>query len=202
MTRYPKHDAALASAIADIGEHERPLGSNSGPRVKTYQAACWGNGTGWPWCVAFWLYHTLAAGLDMPYRGAGAYALFDWAKAHGWNRPLGEAIAGDAVVFNIGAGHVGMFKELRGQTVITVDGNTSDRVQQVTRPVGLVRGVVHVPEEPVPVPKPKGPVFEVVSSESGHKVVRFVGRDTTIGKKLPKFLKRHGAVTVRRRKRG
>jgi len=88
---FPKHAKALRSALQDIGVKEQPNGSNSGPRIVTYQRATWLPGTGWPWCVAFCLYHLQkAGGFILPYRGAGAYAYLDWARANGWAVPAGR----------------------------------------------------------------------------------------------------------------
>ena len=108
---FPKHAKALRSALQDIGVKEQPNGSNSGPRIVTYQRATWLPGTGWPWCVAFCLYHLQkSGGFILPYRGAGAYAYLDWARANGWAVPAGRAVPGDMVVFNIGAGHMAMLE--------------------------------------------------------------------------------------------
>lgn len=203
MSRYPKHDKAVKSALADVGVAEQPRGSNRGPRVQTYQNATWLGGTGWPWCVAFWLYHTVAAGLEMPWKGAGSYALHDWARKQGWTVPAGEAMPGDAVVFNIGAGHVGMLAAtVKDGVVQTVDGNVSDQVDVRSRPLRTVRGFVHVPETPVPiVPKPKPPTFEVVGSVSGHRKIVFSGSRAGVGRWIARtpIHKRYGGVTVRRK---
>ena len=210
MSDYPKHDKAVDSALHDLGVHEQPMGSNRGPRVQVYQHATWLGGSGFPWCVAAWLYWTLHAGLNMPYHGAGAYALLDWARKVGWDVPLNRAMPGDAVIFNVGSGHCAMFLSLHGSTVKTVDGNVSDSVALRERPVSLVRGCVHVPEAPQTraapartqtTPAAKAPTFEVVSSESGHKRVIFNGKASTIGQKLPRFLRKNPSITVRRRKR-
>lgn len=201
MSTFPKHEAALRSALADVGVHESPMGSNRGLRVQTYQRATWLPGTGWPWCVAAWLYWTLGAGLQMPYKGAGSYALHDWAVKNGWRVPVHEAQPGDACVFNIGAGHVGMVIEVTSTSVKTVDGNVSDSVGLRERPFSLVRGCVHVPEAPVHLPPAKPGAFEVVTSISGHSRVIFNGKASTIGEKLPRFLQKYPSITVRRRKR-
>lgn len=200
---YPKHEKAVGSALADVGVHEQPMGSNRGPRVQVYQHATWLGGTGWPWCVAFLQYQWKQAGFVMPWRGAGAYALLDWAKTVGWAVPKGLAQPGDAVVFNIGSGHAGMLREkITGTTVKTVDGNVSDRVDIRERPLSLVRGFVHIPEQPVmPPPTPPVPIYEVVRSASGHQVVIFNGKLSTIGQKLPRFLQRNPSITIRRKKR-
>jgi len=198
---FPKHAKALRSALQDIGVKEQPNGSNSGPRIVTYQRATWLPGTGWTWCVAFCLYHLQkAGGFILPYRGAGAYAYLDWARANGWAVPAGRAVPGDMVVFNIGAGHMAMLEKIAGGEVHTVDGNVSNQVARRVRPLGKVRGFVHVPEKEHTLPPAKPPVFEVVTSASGHKVV-YVSGARAVGRKLAEILRRHPeGVTIRRKK--
>lgn len=48
-----KGDAVVKVALAEVGVTEVPMGSNTGPRVRQYQAATDLGGTGWPWCSAF-----------------------------------------------------------------------------------------------------------------------------------------------------
>lgn len=203
---YPKHAKALARARADLkaGVKEVPLtvpSSNTGPRVREMQAHTWLGGTGWPWCVAACITWAEEAGFVLPYQGAGAYAYLDWAKQNGWTCTLGQAVPGDFIVFNIGAGHIAMLATPVGgvSQVHTIDGNSSDRVKENLRSVKLVRGVVHLPEKHT-VPKAKPPLFEVVTSENGHRVL-YVSTASRVGKKLPAILARHARVTIRRRKR-
>jgi len=49
---------AVRIAFTQEGVKEHPAGSNSGPRVREYQASTSLGGTGWPWCAAFccWVY--------------------------------------------------------------------------------------------------------------------------------------------------
>src|SRR3990167_5113278 len=96
----PKHDATLAWAKTHLGEHEVPwpvpvgqAGSNTGPFVKSCQAATWLDGTGWPWCIPFIVKGWAVAGFKLPYLGAGAYAMLDWYREHEPTRvvPLKDA---------------------------------------------------------------------------------------------------------------
>lgn len=199
-----KHARAieLARREAQHGVHEQPLGSNNGDEVRRYQAATWltpprPGATGWPWCVAFWQWCSREAGLAMPYKGAGAYALLDWAKKQGWTTRT--PVPGDAVVFGIGAGHVGVYDHADQQLVHTIDGNWTDRVVAVAHPAPKVRGYVHIPEaaEPRPV---KPPRFEVVSSASGHEKILYVSGARAVARKLPELLNRYGGLTIRRRR--
>lgn len=204
MATFPRHAAALASARKDIGTAEQPPGSNTGPRVRTYQQATWLRGTGWPWCVAFCVYHWKSAGFILPYLGAGAYAFLDWARAHGWTCKITDAVPGDGVVFNVGSGHMAMLARRVSpgdRTIHTVDGNVSNRVDVRERDLRLVRGIVHIPEKAAPRPPEKPPVFEVVTSASGQKVV-YVSGARAVGRKLGEILKKYPAgVTIRRRRK-
>lgn len=201
LAKFPRHEAELASALKDVGVREQPTGSNTGPRVRVYQAATWLGGTGWPWCAAFCCYQAEQAGFALPYKGAGAYAWLDWARGAGWDTTA--PIPGDWVVWDIGAGHISILREpIKDGYVDTVDGNASDSVMLCSRPFSLVRGFIHLPEKEATLPPPaKPPMFEVVTSESGHRVI-YVSGASAIGKRLPRFLKRHPrGLTIRRRKK-
>lgn len=202
--RYPKHGKAVQQAKNDLanGVRERPMGSNTNGRVRVMQKNTWLGGTGWPWCVAACITWALEAGFKLPYKGAGAYAYLDWARQHGWTCQLGQAVPGDFVVWNIGAGHMSMLVEKyrAGEPVHTIDGNSSDRVKENWRQSSLVRGIVHLPEDPAKLPPAKPPLFEVVTSESGHKVI-YTSTASRIGKKLPQLLAKHAKLTVRRKKK-
>lgn len=204
MANLPAHGKALAWAEKQLGEREHPDGSNTGPFVVSCQRATWLPGTRWPWCVAFWQKAWKEAGRPLPWLGAGAYALLSWARKEGWAVDLDRAVPGDAVVFNIGSGHCAMLARPYKQTkpnVETVDGNVSDMVARRTRPAALVRGCVHVPEHPQPKPPPRKPLFEIVTSESGHAKVVYVAPKRAVAKKLAKVFNKHGGLTVRRHKR-
>ena len=201
---YPKHKKALAGARADLkhGVREHPLGSNTNGRVRVMQSHTWLGGTGWPWCVAAWVTWAEEAGFILPYQGAGAYAFGDWARRAGWTCKLADAIPGDGIVLRIGAGHMGLLEDyfpVSGK-LTTIDGNSSHRVKRNTYHRSQVYAVVHVPEKPAVLPKAKPPLFEVVTSESGHKVI-YVSTASRVGKRLPKILQKYAKVTVRRRKR-
>lgn len=198
------HAKALAWVTGNIGQHEVPMGSNRGPFVQSCQAATWLKGTGWPWCVACWIKAWTVAGYKLPYLGAGAYQMFDWYKANlpAWVVPIERAKPGAACIWNEGAGHCSMLKSYDAKTrlVTTVDGNVSDSVAIRTRPVSMLRGVIDPPEHAPPPPvKAKPPVFEVVTSAAGHKVI-YVSGVKAISNKLPQILKRYGkGIIIRRR---
>ncbi len=205
MTEKQRRAKVVNVARGELGVRERPDGSNTGPEIVGYQRATFLGGTGWPWCVAFWQWVCQEAGAPFPYRGAGAYNLLDWARAHG--RATSSPEAGDAVIFNTGAGHLGVFVKFDDDgNVITIDGNVSNMVAQKTRPRSLVRGYVSVelPKADKPPVKPAGPkVFEVVTSESGTEKVVAVGDRFRVAKllagKSAYWLKRYGRFRVRPR---
>lgn len=205
MARTGKqHHRLLAIARGELrkGVKEVPDGSNTGPDVLKYQRATWLSGTHWPWCVAFWQWCNREAGIDVPWKGAGAYAALDWAKSVHLAIPLSRAGVGDALVLNIGAGHMAIITADAPftNTVPTINGNVSDRVIEKDWPVSLVRGCIHIPESHN-TPKPTSPIFEVVTSVSGHAKVVFSGRRNAVASQLGKLFNKYGGITVRRRSR-
>jgi hypothetical protein len=202
-----QHGAALRWALSKVGQHEIPTGSNTGPFVVECQRATWLVGTNWPWCVAFfqaaWRY---GASRALPWLGAGAYAFLTWAQSAGWAVAIEHAVPGDAIVWNVGAGHCSMLVKPYAETkpyVVTVDGNVGDSVRVCKRSVGLVRGAIHLPEQAPATkqPKPKPDAFEVVTSHSGHSQVVYASGSKAIARKLPAILRRHRTITIRPRRK-
>lgn len=207
-SKYPLHDKALHAAIGELGVTEHPMGSNSGQRVREYQAATFLGGTGWPWCSGFCCWSWERAGRPLPYKTASAYGMLNWARGAGWVRPSSALVPGDLVVFNIGAGHIAMFERWDGSTIHTVDGNHMNAVGRAARSHSLVAGGIHIPEAayvpPKPVPKP---YWVIATSESGHRVLvfsQFATEKTVLGL-LPKLLAKygkHGITVTRGKERG
>lgn len=216
MSQYPKHDAVVAWMKAMVGHvREAPMGSNRGGVQRTnptggveyFQSFDFLPGGGYPWCVSTVQAAWAVGGKNpLPYKTAGAYDLARWAASVGWARPSRECIPGDIIVFNIGAGHVGILLEQKGDYVVTIDGNTSDQVAVRTRPRSQVRCGVHVPEKAVPLP-PKlvpQPYWVIATSENGHRkllLTRFATQ-AKIGKLLPPLIKKWGTngITIKRSK--
>lgn len=200
-----EHQAALAWLKKHVGEHEQPMGSNRGAFVQLCQAATWLAGSGWPWCVATWVKAWTVAGYKLPYKGAGAYVMLDWYRknAPAWVVPLSKAKPGAAVILNIGSGHLATLAEkyVSGGSIKTIDGNWGDKVEATTHQVSEIRGVIDPPEKAPPMPPAKPPVWEVVTSASGHKKLVFASGAKGVGRKLPQLLNRFGGVTIQRRKR-
>lgn len=202
-----QHEKALAWARSKVGQTEHPPGSNRGRFVQACQAATWLGGTSWPWCVSFWVKAWTEAGRKLPYRGAGAYEFLRWHRQHlpGWVVPLERAKPGAAVIWNIGSGHQSMldkpFKDTK-PNVHTVDGNVSDQVKRCVRHHSHVRGVVDPPKDIGVVKPAKQPRYEIVTSESGHTVLVVSARPLKqLQKFLPRVMRNHVQVTIRRRKK-
>lgn len=199
-------ERALRVAVAELGVREIPDGSNSGPRVRQYQAATWLPGTGWPWCAAFvnWAYRQ--AGYVLPDRSAGAWDLVDRAVRNGWavTVPPSGVRPGDIVAWRTGSGHVSLAERYDPATGLlhTVDGNVSNMVARRARPVSQVYRAVRVKADPGVPPRPsRRPVWEVVRGENDRARVVFTSRslEATLGK-AGQLLSR-GAAGVKIRKR-
>src|SRR3990167_6032936 len=76
-------EKALRIAIGELGVKEHPAGSNSGPRVREYQASTSLGGTGWPWCMAFVCWAYKQAGHPLPYSSASVGQFLNWAGGVG-----------------------------------------------------------------------------------------------------------------------
>ena len=195
-----EHGRALAWARAQLGRHEIPIGSNSGPFVRLCQRATWLPGTGWPWCVAFYMAAWRYGAKVTPWwLGAGAYAFLDAARKSGHAVSLVDAEPGDAVIFNLGAGHCAMLEEKYDGSggVRTIDGNWANSVMRVEHPASEVRGCVCVTEVVQIGASPARPrMFEVATSASGERKVVYVSGTKAIARKLAALLKRFPRITI------
>ncbi len=113
---------------------EYPPGSNSGPRVREYQAATNLGGTGWPWCAAFVCWCYKQAGKALPYPTASVGLFEAWAVKQGdmVKRPF----RGDIVCYRFDADnwpdHMGIVERVlalprfgKPWLVRTIEGNTA-----------------------------------------------------------------------------
>lgn len=197
------HARALAWARAQVGRREIPDGSNSGPFVRLCQRATWLPGTGWAWCVAFfiaaWRY---GAHVKLWWLGAGAYAFLTAARKAGYETTLEHAVPGDAVIFNDGAGHCAMLAERYdgGEWVRTIDGNWNNAVELVTHPAADVRGCIHIPYANERKPRPARPrMFEVATSAAGHRQVVYVSSSQAIARRIAAILDHFPRVSIQLR---
>jgi hypothetical protein len=202
-TLFPKHQSALVAARTELGVREVPMGSNTGSRVRQYQATTFLGGSGWPWCAAFCCFVWRKAGKELPYRTASAYGMLNWAQGAGWAKSSKDLTPGDMVVFNVGSGHIAIFERWEGDTICTIDGNHNNMVARAKRPHSVVAGGIHVPEIGTPVHVPK-PYWVIAASENGHRVLvfsKFATEKTVLGL-LPRLFAKYGraGITIKRGK--
>jgi len=144
-------------ALQEIGVRETPTNSNSGPRVRQYQAATWLDGSGWPWCAAFVCWLCREAGMpDSPRpQTAGAWDFETWARLRDDVAQLlkpgtDQILAGDILVLKIS--HIGLAADDEdGWSVRTIEGNTDASgsregggVYARTRRVAGIRSIIRL----------------------------------------------------------
>ena len=128
----------LRAAMAEIGVHEDPPRSNTSPRIVIYTGGARNDdGSYPPWCAFFvsWVWARADGGSPFGVL-ASAYKLSEWGKAHG--KIVTAPKAGDIFVkmrdkFH---GHVGLVAcVLDPSRIATIEGNSSDSVRGLIRPV-------------------------------------------------------------------
>ena len=122
-------DKSLQIAIGQLGQQEKPLGSNWGEPVKSYLKSV---GIGFPasWCMAFgyWCFREAAVQLSVPnplVKTGGVLAA--WNKADRKYR-VTVPEAGDIFImdFGKGLGHTGIVERVDGNHIHTIEGNSND----------------------------------------------------------------------------
>ena len=142
MSTYLLRKQLLTIAENEIGVTE--VGdSNSGKRVREYQASTNLEGTGWPWCAAFVCWCIREWGKDSNVRDAlkltkegfeewrpktaAAFGFHAWGKKNGLlvmdDSQSNILHTGDIMTFDMS--HVGFVNDDKGTKVYTVEGNTS-----------------------------------------------------------------------------
>ena len=151
---------ALKFAQGEVGVKESPAGSNSGPRVREYQAASAIGGTGWPWCGAFTNWCYARAGRPLKgFNNAYVPSYVDAARKsdHGLRLVSAEnAKPGDLVCFDWGgdgtSDHIGIletkvtkggFRAIEGNTSFGNDSN-GGQVMRRDRRVSQVQCFIRV----------------------------------------------------------
>lgn len=143
MSTYAIRRKLIEIARREVGTVEVPKDSNTGPRVKQYQAATNLGGTGWPYCAAFvcwcvreWLklpevlaafkFTRTQAEAWRP-KTAAAYGFHQWAadkRLLVMNSNPGNVLhTGDIMTFEH-ISHVGLVANDEDSLVFTVEGNT------------------------------------------------------------------------------
>lgn len=122
----------LAIANKEIGVTEYPPNSNCVKYNDWYYGKKGISGAAYPWCCAFisWLFRSEPT---LVKRTASCSDMLNWFKARG--QIVAKPQAGDIVFFKWGNGskpadHIGIVKAISGNTVITIEGNTSITNQQ------------------------------------------------------------------------
>ncbi|WP_286851674.1 MULTISPECIES: CHAP domain-containing protein [Sphingobacterium] len=132
-------------AANEIGVRETG-GENKGPEISKYLAYV-GLDEGYEWCAAFasWCYGQ--AGLSIP-RSAWSPALFPKARCY----TKVQFLKGDvrqADLFAIYSSqlkrihHVGLVKVIKGSLLISVEGNSHDRVESRRRPLATIYAIAN-----------------------------------------------------------
>jgi len=120
---------ALQIAVGQLGQQEKPLGSNWGEPVKAYLKSV---GIGFPasWCMAFvyWCFREAAVQLSVPnplVKTGGVLAA--WNKADRKYRVTVPEV-GDIFImdFGKGLGHTGIVERVDGNHIHTIEGNSND----------------------------------------------------------------------------
>lgn len=140
---------ALGIAISQLGQEEKPRGSNWGVPVKDYLASV---GINFPasWCMAFvyWCFNKAAIGSgrqNSAYKSGGVLMVWNNSKAFRVTDPQ----PGDVFVidFGKGLGHTGFVERADEKFIYTVEGNTNDsgsregyEVCRRARPRGKIKG--------------------------------------------------------------
>lgn len=122
-------EKALQIAIGEIGQEEKPRGSNWGEPVKSYLATV---GINFPasWCMAFlvWCFTKASTELNVPNSAKKTGGVLDaWNKAkakYGVTSPQpGDIFIQD---HGHGLGHTGIVERVDGDMLHTIEGNTND----------------------------------------------------------------------------
>jgi hypothetical protein len=142
----------IEHAVKDVGVVEKPLGSNSGPRIDDALRFC-GLAPGQPWCaamVSLWLHEMKYAG---PWPTSKGYvpSWEDMARAKGLVVPKTSVRRGDIVTFQFDSDpqgdHIGLARGTwENGTLPTIEGNTGDGVKRHRRTPAQVKTVIRPPQ--------------------------------------------------------
>jgi hypothetical protein len=123
----------VAIAETQLGQTERPPGSNESPAIAQYRGATEGASPGAPWCAYFasWVARQAGEPLGQQGQGLGSVSeVWSWAQSTGRAVPNGPGVVpkpGDLIVF--GDEHVGIVRGVmpNGQ-IETIEGNYENKV--------------------------------------------------------------------------
>jgi hypothetical protein len=130
---------ALAWATAHLGKFAETSGPNLGPELNKLEQQF--GMTGEPWCAIFATTVASQGGMPREGRTASVAEINTWAQegSHGYQRglkPSSQARPGDLLTF--GDQHVAVVKEVKGDQIITIEGNAdgSGGVVQLSHRIG------------------------------------------------------------------
>jgi hypothetical protein len=136
----PMRDLVIDIAASQIGVVEQPHGSNRGPEVDVFIRTTGLNPAvdSFPWCVCFlyWVFNQAAKikGIENPLpKTAGVLALWNLARGteaqivHKSDVSAQTVKPGMIFALNLGGGkgHAGLVIEVRGEHIVTIEGNTN-----------------------------------------------------------------------------
>ena len=124
----------VSIARGEGGQAEQPPGSNNSPRIAEYRRAVAGNPGPGPWCAYFVSWVAKKAGMPIGPNGGGfgsVDAVWAWAKGAGRTVAAGSGRPrpGDLIVWDE---HIGIVESVSGDTIRTIEGNSSDKVSRRT----------------------------------------------------------------------
>jgi hypothetical protein len=143
--------ALLARREYDRGVAEEPLGSNESPDIARYRSATVGAMGGQPWCAYFASYIARRAGVPIGDGGVGqGYVPYvrSWAERvdRFFTGTKIQPQAGDLILW---PQHIGVVISADGDNLITIEGNSSDRVSRRERLASEAAGFVRLGGEPL-----------------------------------------------------
>lgn len=187
-----KGDEVVQVALGEVGVQEQPpgSGSNSGPRIREYQASTDLGGTGWPWCGAFVQWVWERAKVSTKACSASTQVFSDRAQAMGMT---GAPRPGAAFV--IPGVHTGLLvASAGGSTWHTCEGNSGDMVARRVRNISGC--VIVVPKELATTPpRPHLYWFEDAGAKKSQRLLgpwrgkRGLQKAKDVARKQPRALK-------------
>ena len=123
-----EQNSPVSFAVAELGKHEDPKGSNWGPDIKKYLNSV-GINFAASWCAAFvyWCFREAAFKANKPCPVVKTAGVMDhWNK--GMNHRVTTPMPGDIFImdFGKGLGHTGIVEYVIGEFIGTIEGNTND----------------------------------------------------------------------------
>lgn len=207
----------LHVAWQELGNAEKPLGSNLGARIRKYKEMTWFNpDLPWPWCVAFWqwIIWQIFGGrtrkgkkLKFPLGTASVSELASYARSKGLTTTTPEE--GDAACIGQGVHVTFLYAWGEGGSFVGLGGNQAHRVQlsnynkdSVTTWISTKKVLAFMADYyNLDLSEERPPIFEVVKGEGGQRKIVFTGRKVPALRRVRRLIEA-GAnkVTMRRKK--